>query len=123
MLLGLMGLEDKADVEAGNLPYGDQRRLEIARALACKPEVLLLDEPAAGMNPQEIDELNKTIVELRDRFGLTVLLVEHQMRLVMGICERVLVMNFGKKLALGLPSEIRSNPQVLEAYLGRVRKQ
>jgi branched-chain amino acid transport system ATP-binding protein len=122
-LLELMGLREKAEIVAGNLAYGDQRRLEIARALACRPEVLLLDEPAAGMNPQEIDELNSTIAQLRDQFDLTILLVEHQMRLVMGICERILVMNFGKKLALGSPSEIRNNPEVLEAYLGKVHKQ
>ncbi len=118
-----MGLREKAGIAAGNLAYGDQRRLEIARALACRPEVLLLDEPAAGMNPLEIDELNQTIVRLRDQFGLTILLVEHQMRLVMGICQKILVMNFGKKLALGSPSEIRNNPEVLEAYLGKVHKQ
>ncbi|NPV87422.1 MAG: ABC transporter ATP-binding protein [Anaerolineae bacterium] len=121
-LLEVFGLADKAALPAANLPYGDQRRLEIARALACKPQVLLLDEPAAGMNPNEIDELNRTIVRLRERFDLTILLVEHQMRLVMGICERVLVMNFGRKLALGTPVEIRNNPEVLEAYLGKVRR-
>ncbi|RCK72511.1 MAG: Branched-chain amino acid transport ATP-binding protein LivG [Anaerolineae bacterium] len=121
-LLELMGLKEKAEVAASNLAYGEQRRLEIARALACRPEVLLLDEPAAGMNPLEIDELNQTIVQLRDQFGLTILLVEHQMRLVMGICERVLVMNFGKKLALGSPAEIRNNPEVLEAYLGKAHQ-
>lgn len=120
--LEAVGLSEKADTFANNLSYGEQRRLEIARALACRPEILLLDEPAAGMNPNEIDELNKTIVELKDRYGLTILLVEHQMRLIMGICERIIVMNFGKKLAIGTPSEIRNNKEVLEAYLGKVEK-
>jgi branched-chain amino acid transport system ATP-binding protein len=93
--------------------------VEIARALSCKPEVLLLDEPAAGMNPAEIDELNKLIVKIRDHFGLTIMLVEHQMRLVMEICDEILVMNFGKKMAIGDPLSIRNNEQVLEAYLGK----
>jgi branched-chain amino acid transport system ATP-binding protein len=121
-LLNAVGIMDKADVPASSLPYGDQRRLEIARALACKPEILLLDEPAAGMNPNEIDELNKTIVAIKEKFGLTILLVEHQMRLIMGICERIIVMNFGKSLAIGTPSEIRNHKDVLEAYLGKVHK-
>ena len=120
--LRAVGLEAKADILASSLSYGEQRRLEIARALACKPEILLLDEPAAGMNPNEIDELNKMIVEIKNRFGLTVILVEHQMRLIMGVCERIIVMNFGKKLAVGTPSEIRNNQDVLEAYLGKVKK-
>lgn len=121
-LLEAVGLADKADVPASSLPYGEQRRLEIARALACKPEILLLDEPAAGMNPNEIDELNKMIVSIKEKFGLTILLVEHQMRLIMGICERIIVMNFGKSLATGTPSEIRNHKEVLEAYLGKGRK-
>jgi len=121
-LLDAVGLAGKANVLASSLSYGDQRRLEIARALACKPEILLLDEPAAGMNPNEIDELNRTIVSIKEKFGLTILLVEHQMRLVMGICERILVMNFGKSLAIGTPSEIRNHKEVLEAYLGKGRK-
>jgi len=121
-LLEAVGLADKADIPASSLPYGDQRRLEIARALACKPEILLLDEPAAGMNPNEIDELNKMIVAIKEKFGLTILLVEHQMRLIMGICEKIIVMNFGKNLAYGTPSEIRNHKDVLEAYLGKGRK-
>jgi branched-chain amino acid transport system ATP-binding protein len=121
-LLEAVGLADKADVPASSLPYGEQRRLEIARALACKPEILLLDEPAAGMNPNEIDDLNKMIVSIKEKFGLTILLVEHQMRLIMGICERIIVMNFGKSLAIGTPSEIRNHKEVLEAYLGKGRK-
>jgi branched-chain amino acid transport system ATP-binding protein len=121
-ILKAVGIADKADAIASSLPYGDQRRLEIARALACKPEILLLDEPAAGMNPNEIDELNKMIVSIKAKFGLTIILVEHQMRLIMGICERIIVMNFGKSLAIGTPSEIRNHKDVLEAYLGKGRK-
>ena len=121
-LLQEVGLIEKAHLPANSLPYGDQRRLEIARALACKPEILLLDEPAAGMNPNEIDDLNKNIVAIKEKFGLTVLLVEHQMRLIMGVCERIIVMNFGKSLAVGTPVEIRNHKEVLEAYLGKVHK-
>jgi branched-chain amino acid transport system ATP-binding protein len=121
-LLEAVGLAEKANISASSLSYGEQRRLEIARALACKPEILLLDEPAAGMNPNEIDELNKMIVTIKEKFGLTILLVEHQMRLIMGICERIIVMNFGKNLATGTPSEIRNHKEVLEAYLGKGRK-
>lgn len=121
-LLEAVGLAGKADVLASSLPYGEQRRLEIARALACRPEILLLDEPAAGMNPNEIDELNRMIVSIKEKFGLTILLVEHQMRLIMGVCERIIVMNFGKSLAIGTPSEIRNHKDVLEAYLGKGRK-
>ncbi len=121
-LLEAVGLAGKADVLASSLPYGEQRRLEIARALACRPEILLLDEPAAGMNPNEIDELNRMIVSIKEKFGLTILLVEHQMRLIMGVCERIIVMNFGKSLATGTPSEIRNHKDVLEAYLGKGRK-
>lgn len=118
-ILAFLGLADKADLNAGALPYGDQRRVEIARAMACKPELLLLDEPAAGMNPLEIDQMNELIVRVRDHYGLTILLVEHQMRLVMGICDSILAINFGRKMAMGGPAEIRSNEQVLEAYLGK----
>ena len=117
--LKFMGLENYATKKAGALPYGLQRRIEIARALSCKPQVLLLDEPAAGMNPNEIDALNELILKIQNHYGLTIILVEHQMRLVMQICERILVVNFGKKLAEGLPKEIQNNMQVLEAYLGK----
>ncbi len=118
-LLARFGLDDKADVSAGNLPYGTQRRLEIARALALDPRVLLLDEPAAGMNPNELSSLRELIGSLRTEFGLTVLLIEHQMGLVMNLCERIVVMDFGQVIARGLPHEIRQNATVLEAYLGR----
>lgn len=117
--LAIFGLESRQNEEAGSLPYGLQRRLEIARALAAQPKLLILDEPAAGMNPQEIDELLELIYFIRDRFNLTVLLVEHRMRLVMNIAEWITVMDFGEVLARGLPSEVRTNPQVVEAYLGR----
>lgn len=118
-LLARFGLEDKAEVGAGNLPYGTQRRLEIARALALDPKVLLLDEPAAGMNPNELSSLRELISSIRTEFGLTVLLIEHQMGLVMNLCERIVVMDFGQVIARGLPHEIRQNATVLEAYLGR----
>jgi branched-chain amino acid transport system ATP-binding protein len=118
-LLDLISLRDRGEELAGNLPYGDQRRLEIARALASEPRILLLDEPAAGMNPSEVGKLMEFILEIRARFGLTILLIEHQMRLVMGICERLIVMDFGEVIARGTPDEIRKNPQVIEAYLGR----
>jgi len=117
--LSIFGLESRQNEEAGSLPYGLQRRLEIARALAAQPELLILDEPAAGMNPQEIDELLDLIHFIRDRFKLTVLLVEHRMRLVMNICEWITVMDFGQVLTRGLPDEVRTNRQVVEAYLGR----
>ncbi|HZW36872.1 MAG TPA: ABC transporter ATP-binding protein [Candidatus Deferrimicrobiaceae bacterium] len=118
-LLDLISLRDRRGELAGNLPYGDQRRLEIARALASEPKILLLDEPAAGMNPSEVGKLMEFIVEIRARFGLTILLIEHQMRLVMGICERLVVMDFGEVIARGNPEEIRMDPRVIEAYLGR----
>ncbi len=117
-LLKIMELDGSAEVPAGSLPYGAQRRLEIARALATDPKLLLLDEPAAGMNPQETEELMNMIRFVRDRFRIAVLLIEHDMKLVMGICERINVINFGMMLAAGTPEEIRSNPQVIKAYLG-----
>jgi branched-chain amino acid transport system ATP-binding protein len=117
-LLGLLQLGQLAGEIAKNLPYGLQRRLEIARALALRPRLLLLDEPAAGMNPSEIGGLMEFIAWVRTRFALTILLIEHQMRLVMGICERLAVLDFGATIAAGTPAAVRANPQVLEAYLG-----
>lgn len=117
-LLAIFKLDRLAGETARNLPYGLQRRLEIARALAVGPELLLLDEPAAGMNPNEIDLLMEFIRWIRKEFKLTILLIEHQMKLVMGICERILVLDFGATLAEGTPQAIQNNPKVLEAYLG-----
>ena len=118
-LLAEQGLDHLKDEVAGSLPYGIQRRLEIARALATSPKLLLLDEPAAGMNPSETAELTETIRRIRDEFNIAVLLIEHDMSLVMGICEGIAVLNFGRIIAKGTPDEIRNNPQVIEAYLGK----
>ncbi len=117
-LLKVFGLDEEADTLASNLPYGKQRKLEIARALATEPKLLLLDEPAAGMNPNETKELMDTIRFVRDEFDMTILLIEHDMKLVSGICERLTVLNFGQVLAEGETSDVLNNPEVIKAYLG-----
>jgi len=117
-LLGIFELQECAEKKAGSLPYGQQRKVEIARALATDPNLILLDEPAAGMNPAEADQLLHTIHDLRDRFNVTIFLIEHQMRVVMGVCERIKVMDFGETIAEGSPEEIQRNKLVIEAYLG-----
>ena len=121
-LLEKVGLADRADQVAGTLPYGLQRRVEIARALALRPELLLLDEPAAGMNPSETAELMENIVKIRDTFGIAIMLIEHDMSLVMNICEGICVLNFGKVIAKGTAEEIQNNDAVIEAYLGKQDK-
>ena len=118
-LLSIFHMENLADEKAGSLPYGAQRRLEIVRALATNPSLLLLDEPAAGMNPKETEELMDNIIRIRDQFQIAIMLIEHDMNLVMGICEGICVLNFGKVIAKGTADEIQQNPEVIEAYLGR----
>ena len=115
-------MSDLADAQAGSLPYGAQRRLEIVRALATRPAILLLDEPAAGMNPHETEELMENIIRIRDTFGIAVMLIEHDMRLVMNICEGICVLDHGKVIAKGTPEDIQNNEAVITAYLGKKKE-
>ena len=121
-LLSIFGMQDMGGMVAGSLPYGAQRRLEIVRALATDPKLLLLDEPAAGMNPHETEELMDTIIRIRDQFQIAILLIEHDMNLVMGVCEGICVLNFGRIIAKGTAEEIQANPAVIEAYLGKKKE-
>ena len=121
-LLSIFDMQDLANHQAGSLPYGAQRRLEIVRALATNPSLLLLDEPAAGMNPHETEELMENIIKIRDKFQIAVLLIEHDMNLVMGICEGICVLNYGRVIAKGTAEEIQNNPVVIEAYLGKKKE-